>query len=71
MSTKTITLTVTDGNNTTTIRDTLDSGSTWMAQAYLFHNFLLAQGFRLDDDAVGSDAEAYVTAQCPEEDEGW
>lgn len=65
---RTITLTVTDGNNQTTIRDVLSSESTWMAQAYLFHKFLLAQGYVLDQERVGSDVDAYCGAQCDEED---
>jgi hypothetical protein len=60
--TKRITLTVTQGNNTVTIHDSLPDDSPWCAQAYLFHKFLLAQGYVLDDEAVGSDVEAYVYA---------
>jgi hypothetical protein len=59
---KRITLTVTQGNNTVTIQDSLNENTTWGAQAYLFHKFLLAQGYDLEGEDVGSDVEAYVYA---------
>ena len=59
MSNRHITLTVRDGFNTMTISDTLHEGSTWMAQAYLFHKFLLAQGYVLDGECVGADVQSY------------
>lgn len=67
---RTITMIVREGNHTTTVTDVLESTGTWMAQAYLFHNFLLAQGFRLDAEEVGADVRAYLKAQVTEE-ESW
>ncbi len=60
MTTKTITMTVTDGNSHVTMREVFDSNTTWMALAYQFHKFLAAQGYHLDNEAVGADVEAYI-----------
>lgn len=68
MANKTITMTVSRGNSRITFTDTISEDSTWMAQSYLFHKFLLAQGFIVEDDRVGADVEAYVDAEVPSEE---
>ena len=67
MANKTITMMVSQGNSRITFTDTLDEASTWMAQSYLFHKFLVAQGYYLDAEQVGADVEAYIQAEVPEE----
>jgi hypothetical protein len=67
MANKSITLTVCQGNSRITFTDTLSDASTWMAQAYLFHKFLVAQGYFLDSEDVGADVSSYVNAEVPEE----
>jgi hypothetical protein len=69
MANKTITMAVQDGNFSTALVDHLDSDSTWKAQAYLFHKFLVAQGFILDVEDVGGCTEAYVDARTTENQE--
>lgn len=68
MANKTITMTVSRGNSRITFTDTISEDSTWMAQSYLFHKFLLAQGFIVEDDQVGADVEAYVDAEVTSEE---
>ncbi len=67
MANKTITLIVSQGNSQISITDTISDCSTWHAQAYLFHKFLVAQGFYLDGEEVGADVASYVHAEVPEE----
>ena len=67
MANKTITMIVSQGNSRITVTDTISEGSTWMAQSYLFHKFLLAQGYVLEDEAVSADVEDYIAAEVPEE----
>lgn len=67
MANKSITLTMTHGNNQIIITDVLSGESPWTAQAYLFHKFLLAQGYYMDGDQVGADVGVYVDAEVPEE----
>jgi hypothetical protein len=67
MANKTITLTVSQGNSRITFTDTVSDCSPWMAQSYLFHKFLLAQGYHLDAEQVGADVEDYINAEVPEE----
>lgn len=67
MANKTITMTVSQGNSRITFTDTLSDGSTWMAQSYLFHKFLIAQGYIVEAEDVGADVEDYVNAEVPEE----
>lgn len=59
---KTIEFTVRQGNSEIKFRDVFSDVSTWMAQAYLFHKFLIAQGFQVDSEQVSADVEAYVSA---------
>lgn len=59
---KTIEFTVRQGNSEIKFRDVLSDGSTWMAQAYLFHKFLIAQGFLVDAEQVSADVEDYIAA---------
>ena len=67
MANKTITLMVRQGNSQISITDTISDCSTWQAQAYLFHKFLVAQGYYLDGEDVGADVASYVHAEVPEE----
>ena len=67
MANKSITMTVSQGNSRIVFTNTISADSPWMAQSYLFHQFLLAQGYRLEADAVNADVEAYVNAEVPEE----
>jgi hypothetical protein len=67
MANKTITMMVSQGNARISFTDTISDTSTWMAQAYLFHKFLLAQGYVLEAEDVGADVEDYVNAEVPEE----
>jgi hypothetical protein len=66
MANKTITMSVSQGSSQIDMTCTLSDECTWMAQAYLFHKFLLAQGYHLDGDAVGSDVGSYVTSEVEE-----
>ena len=68
MANKTITMTVSQGNSRISFTDTLSDASTWMAQSYLFHKFLLAQGFIVEADQVGADVEDYVNAEVDSEE---
>lgn len=67
MANKTITMMVSQGNSRVSFTDTISSDSTWMAQSYLFHKFLLAQGYVLEAEAVNADVEDYINAEVPEE----
>lgn len=67
MANKTITLIVSQGNSQISITDTISDCCTWQAQAYLFHKFLVAQGYYLDGEDVGADVASYVHAEVPEE----
>lgn len=67
MANKTITMMVSQGNSRITFTDTLSDGSTWMAQSYLFHKFLIAQGYIVEAEAVSADVEDYVNAEVPQE----
>ena len=67
MANKTITLIVSQGNSQISITDTIADCCTWQAQAYLFHKFLVAQGYYLDGEDVGADVRSYVHAEVPEE----
>ena len=62
MATKTITMTVIEGNSTVTMRQTFDRDTTWMAIAFQFEKFLAAQGYRVELGEAGADVEAYVLA---------
>ena len=68
MANKTITMIVSQGNSRITFTDTLDGASTWMAQSYLFHKFLLAQGYVLEAEEVCADVEDYVNAEVDSEE---
>lgn len=68
MANKTITMMVSHGNSRITFTDTISDCSTWMAQSYLFHKFLLAQGFIVEADEVGADVEDYVNAEVDSEE---
>lgn len=68
MANKTITMMVSQGNSRISFTDTISEGSTWMAQSYLFHKFLLAQGFIVEADQVGADVEEYVNAEVDSEE---
>ena len=63
MSTKTITMTVRDGSgghiNYTQV---FDRDCSWPSIAYQFHKFLLAMGYNMEGEEVGSDVEAFVSA---------
>lgn len=67
MANKRITLTVYQGNSQISITDTISDAATWHAQAYMFHKFLVAQGYYLDGEDVGADVGSYVHAEVPEE----
>lgn len=67
MANKTITMMVSQGNSRVSFTDTISDSSTWMAQSYLFHKFLLAQGYVLDAELVSADVEDYINAEVPEE----
>ena len=67
MANKTITMMVSQGNSRVSFTDTISDSSTWMAQSYLFHKFLLAQGYVLEAEAVNADVEDYINAEVPEE----
>lgn len=67
MANKTITMMVSQGNSRISFTDTISGDGTWMAQSYLFHKFLLAQGYHLDAEQVGADVEDYVNSEVPEE----
>ena len=68
MANKTITMTVSQGNSRITFTDTLSDASTWMAQSYIFHKFLLAQGYVLEAEAVSADVEDYIAAEVTSEE---
>lgn len=67
MSHKTIEMSVRQGNSVITLRNVLDEHAPWFAQAYMFHKFLLAQGYVLDGEDVGSDVHSFVNAEVDEE----
>ena len=67
MANKTITMMVSHGNSRISFTDTLSDMTTWRAQAYLFHKFLLSQGYVLEAEDVGADVEDYINAEVPEE----
>ena len=68
MANKSISLTVSQGNSRISFTDTISGESTWMAQSYIFHKFLLAQGYILDGEQVGADVEDYVHAEVPHDE---
>lgn len=68
MANKTITMMVSQGNSRITFTDTISDSSTWMAQSYLFHKFLLAQGYVLDAESVSADVDDYVAAEVTSEE---
>ena len=68
MANKTITMSVTQGNSRISFTSTLSDSSTWMAQSYMFHRYLLAQGYVLDAEAVGADLEDYIHAEATSEE---
>lgn len=68
MANKVITMMVTEGNSRITFADTLADDASWMAQSYLFHKFLLAQGYILEAEDVCADVDAYVNAEVSSED---
>lgn len=70
METKTITMTVVQGNSRATLTETFSDEVTWMGIAYQFHKFLAAQGYILDQEAVGASVEDYCAGQT-EENEEW
>jgi hypothetical protein len=59
---KTIEMVIRQGSSVISFRDALSDEATWMAQAYLFHKFLLAQGYTVEPDQVGADVDDYVAA---------
>lgn len=71
MSTKTIEMTVRQGHSVVNFRETVNDDCNWTALAYIFHRFLLAQGYNLDDEAVSADVESYVRATDIPEEEQW
>ena len=62
MDTKTIEMTVRKGGSVITFRETVDDACTWMALSYIFHRFLLAQGYNLDGEEICADVDSYVRA---------
>jgi hypothetical protein len=71
MTNKVIEMKVICGNSQVTFREVISECTTWMAQAYIFHKFLMAQGFVLDPEAVGAEIEDYVAAVDDVEDDDW
>lgn len=67
---KRITMTCRDERGVVTIEDTFDVDTDWRAIAYVFKNFLQAQGFNPAEGAVGESVESYVAYGPDSEDEG-
>jgi hypothetical protein len=67
MDTKSITMMMREGNTSVTISETYDGAASWGALAYQFLKFLRAQGYILDEEAVGADVADYTAALSEEE----
>lgn len=71
MANKVIEMKVTKGNSVVVFREVVSDAATWMAQAYIFHKFLLAQGYHLDSEQVGADVSDYIDSTDYAESEEW
>jgi hypothetical protein len=60
MANKVITMTLSQGNTHVTMREVLSDEVTWNGIAYMFYNFLRAQGYYPDPEELGVDVESYV-----------
>ena len=71
MANKIIEMTVREGSNSISHRFVIDRDASWRAQAYIFHKFLLAQGYNLEGESVGSEVSDFVAATENIEEDQW